>query len=711
VHRAPDAAERRFTTRDLLAHEQAIVHGAQARRGEGAGVLDRALVDAVLTSAPFAPTAEQATVIRGLTASGHGVESVEALAGTGKTFTAGLLAQAYAAGGFRVLGTAPTGRGVRELTEQAGITRVWTLTRLALDLDADGTGFGSGSAVLILDEAGMASTRETARVMAHARAAGVKVIAIGDSGQLSSVQAGGWLGSLTRRLGSYELRDVMRQRDPRERQLLAHIRRGDPTEYIAEKHGAGRLHIIADDPQRAGAGERAAVAAWREREAACPWGQAVLIARDNDRRERLNALVRAELRRDGRLGESVDVAGKEFAVGDRVIARRNDRLRGVDNGTRGTVIAVDPTEKDIVIRTDTGAQRTLDATYVTEHLQHAYSLTAHTIQGGTVEWAGVVGHPDHFTRNWAYTALSRAREPTDLFLIDAPTEHELDRADIAPNQPAELGDERTPIERLEAAMRRRDDEDLALDHIDPIGTQPPSDRTLTQASRATASELSRRSVDQLRTELAQLHERIGHYPEHLADQLRAARSARTEAQRGADEAAARVAELERPAAGLLRRRTADPTALALQRERLKLAKHHAAITAERERELAAMVPDRAAWDAERRSLRERAAELETQLSIRRSEHLHDALDPPAPYVLASLGEPPEQPRARRIWRQAAQRIEAYRFDHTITDNQQALGPRPDATPARTHWQQAQQDLHRAQHQLGLRVERGLRREL
>src|SRR5207344_357456 len=103
--------------------------GAQARRDEGTGTLDRALVDAVLADAPFAPTAEQAAVIRGLTSSGHGVETVEALAGTGKTFTAGLLAQAYTAGGFRVLGTAPTARAVRELTEQAGIGQAWTLTR------------------------------------------------------------------------------------------------------------------------------------------------------------------------------------------------------------------------------------------------------------------------------------------------------------------------------------------------------------------------------------------------------------------------------------------------------------------------------------------------------------------------------------------------------------------------------------------------------
>jgi ATP-dependent exoDNAse (exonuclease V) alpha subunit len=150
-----------------------------------------------------------------------------------------------------------------------------------------------------------------------------------------------------------------------------------------------------------------------------PVGQAVLIARDNQRRERLNTLVRAELKRDGRLGDSIHIGGDEFAVGDRVVARRNDRLRAVDNGTRGTVVAVDQVEKDVVVCTDAGAQRTLDAAYVAEHLQHAYALTAHTIQGATVDWAGVVGRPEDFTRNWSYTALSRAREPTELFLIDA----------------------------------------------------------------------------------------------------------------------------------------------------------------------------------------------------------------------------------------------------------------------------------------------------
>ena len=135
------------------------------------------------------------------------------------------------------------------------------------------------------------------------------------------------------------------------------------------------------------------------------------------------------------------------------------------------------------------------------------------------------------------------------------------------------------------------------------------------------------------------------------------------------------------------------------------------MAADRERDLAPHVPDRATWQADRQALRERVAELETQLSIRRREHLHDALERPAPYLLASLGEPPDRPLARHSWREAAQRIETYRFDHAIIDTRDALGPRPTVSPAREHWQRAQHDLQRTQHDLGHRVNRDLGREL
>jgi hypothetical protein len=105
-----------------------------------------------------------------------------------------------------------------ELRDGAGVD-AGTLHALAGVLDRRG-GFPRGS-VLLLDEAGMAAARITARVFEHAERAGVKVIAVGDAGQLSSVEAGGWFAALTRSRPGPSLREVIRQRDPAERAALA----------------------------------------------------------------------------------------------------------------------------------------------------------------------------------------------------------------------------------------------------------------------------------------------------------------------------------------------------------------------------------------------------------------------------------------------------------------------------------------------------------
>ena len=108
------------------------------------------------------------------------------------------------------------------------------------------------------------------------------------------------------------------------------------------------------------------------------------------------------------------------------------------------------------------------------------------------------------------------------------------------------------------------------------------------------------------------------------------------------------------------RRGADSAERALQRQRLKLAEGEIAAAAERERNLASSIPDHTAWEAERGPLRQRAGELEAQLS----------------------GDLPDKPRARRTWQHAATRIEAYRFDHAVIDIRNALGPPPSDTQGR-----------------------------
>lgn len=109
----------------------------------------------------------------------------------------------YEAAGYEVLGVAPTGRAARELGDQAGI-RARTLDRLLIDLDELGDQLAA-RCVIVFDEAGMAPTRATARILEAAERASAKVVAIGDPGQLASVQAGGWLRAVGERIGALRL--------------------------------------------------------------------------------------------------------------------------------------------------------------------------------------------------------------------------------------------------------------------------------------------------------------------------------------------------------------------------------------------------------------------------------------------------------------------------------------------------------------------------
>jgi conjugative relaxase-like TrwC/TraI family protein len=315
--------ESRFTTRDLLACEQAIVAGAKRRTSERRGVLHQHLPDLVLAQLPEPLTSEQSTAARALICDGQGVSVLQALAGTGKTRVLAALARVYESAGYHVVGVAPTGRAARELAD-TGIAAS-TVHWLVADLQESG-GFAHRTVVLF-DEAGSAPTRPSAALFAHAARGGAKVIAVGDSGQLPSVAAGGWFAALTDALGGPELRDVMRQRDVAERDALAGLHDGDPDAYIELKCRRDELCVHEREVDAVAA----ILADWNQARQQHGVSLAVMIARDNTTRGALNEQARQLLIDAGKLStEGVIIANQEFRVGDRVIARRNDRDRDID---------------------------------------------------------------------------------------------------------------------------------------------------------------------------------------------------------------------------------------------------------------------------------------------------------------------------------------------------------------------------------------------
>ena len=110
-----------MTTAGLVGVERGLIAAAQGRAGEGAGRVDEQTLGRALAVCEREMTGEQRAVVHATVTSGHGVQVIEALAGTGKTFTAGVLAYVYRRAGYEVLGVAPTGRAVRELVDEARI--------------------------------------------------------------------------------------------------------------------------------------------------------------------------------------------------------------------------------------------------------------------------------------------------------------------------------------------------------------------------------------------------------------------------------------------------------------------------------------------------------------------------------------------------------------------------------------------------------------
>ncbi|HEX4011638.1 MAG TPA: AAA family ATPase [Solirubrobacteraceae bacterium] len=313
------------------------------------------------------------------------------------------------------------------------------------------------------------------------RKANTKVIAIGDPGQLASVQAGGWFAEVARRHPGAQLRQVIRQRDPPERAALEALHDGHPDVHLEHKRAATTIQASEADAVAD------LVSQWNAARQAHGITGAVMLARDNQTREQLNHAARQRLKRGRALPErGVQVADREFAPGDRIVARRNHPGADIDNGTLATVLAIDDRTHRMIIDTGHGQHRELDLAYVAQHVEPAYALTAHSAQGSTVSWAGVVGRPHEFTREWAYTALSRARRETTLHVIAEPSRESRARQAFAPLEP-NLAREEVLI-ALERHMRRSEREPLALDDCalrDPLGA-----RTVTAPIRLSHSPLS-----------------------------------------------------------------------------------------------------------------------------------------------------------------------------------------------------------------------------
>lgn len=645
-----------YSTQELLDLEQGLTVESARRVGEGTAIVDHGLVDAAVGSRPTM-TDEQVQMVRSLTESGAGIELVRGYAGAGKTFALEAAREAWEAGGLRVFGAAIAGKAAEGLQAGSGIPSS-TVARLLMDL-RDGHGLPRGG-VLVIDEAGMIGTRLLYEIATHAAQTQTKLVLVGDDAQLPELQAGGSFAALAESGQVSELVKVRRQRDPGDIELLSRIRHGHADAALQSLADTGRVIAGARGEET----RELLVRDWLRDEQALE-GRGVIVVRSRADERDLAARARAQLRLGGRLGEDlVEIKGRAFAQGDRVICGQNRSTLGVMNGTAGTVQSY--ADGKLAVLTDTGHLVQLPDAYMAGRrsdgrafLEHGYAITGTRAQGAT--WArSYVLADDGTYQQEAYTQLSRHTDTVRLYVVNT---------DRLPDDPAPEGLKRTDTQEQ--------------DPLEALGRAMSRSRAKSTASSLAAEAGSLRLADEaaLRRELAELQAALE------IPAMRVQRAQTLERQLARDtESLDRLLTLAEN--GPISRSQRDAVTKLVAR--LKGARDHRQQLGELE---------------QHREPLERAkairGELHRRQAIAISTQVRAAAAAPPPHLTAVLGPRPVDPDERATWDRGTLIVENYRtrFAPHLTPEQAGLEPRPASGPEARAWYAFERQLNNVLTQL------------
>lgn len=475
----------RFTVRELLELEQSVLEAHREVIPRPAARSGRRAVKRYIEAAEKRQGWEfnkgQRALIEGIALSTRHVDVVEALAGTGKTSSMGVLAEIFEKRGVRVIGAAPTARARLEMIESAGLQEVYTLAKLKLELERGSVIFDpSRPIVLMIDEASFAATRELAPALRAASAAGAHVALVGDSGQLASVGAGGLFGTISRErqasgIALYRLDQVERHRtgdgkiDHAEARVLSELHDGHPEAWLALREKRGQLHIHTGPDAGIFGIEHAAILYLDALKRRSP-EDLYLVSANNQVRAAVNERVRERLVEQGTIREAGEIGGRRFAQGERIALRKNDNPKDLANGMRATILNVDAENGTLTIRTDGGHGRieTLDREYVTgrtdegrEFVQGGYANTIHTSEGGTSKETILVGPAQALSRELAYVGGSRGQFATHVIAWDGSAPEYFAEHELTPTQQRQ-----EVLDQLHDAVQRSGTELSATEQID-----------------------------------------------------------------------------------------------------------------------------------------------------------------------------------------------------------------------------------------------------
>ena len=342
-------------------------------------------------------TNDQIASLRHITLESGSLKIVQGYAGAGKTQMLEAAAHAWKKSGFRVFGTAITGRAAHGLATTTGmpcVTIAQLLRRLRPDLPAPKLATLCGHAIaaavkdnyyegiraghwvrrpfrqayresadwlagqfddkararcdinrckltpktiLVVDEAAMLPTQTLLALKQECDLAGAKLVLVGDQLQLPPIEAGGPFWSLANRIKHASMTTITRQERPWMKEAVSLLINDQPRQAL-ELYAANDALTLAK--HQSGAIMKLIFDYGRLEASA--YGRAIALTATNEEARRINGGVQAYRKGAKQLG--VDFVrlpnGERVYRNDRVLLTKNDYGLDVRNGLLGTVVKV-----------------------------------------------------------------------------------------------------------------------------------------------------------------------------------------------------------------------------------------------------------------------------------------------------------------------------------------------------------------------------------
>lgn len=436
----------RFTAKTVLEQDQYVVTSYKARQAERGFMLDKgSVVSAILDfeksqSKPGKPfqfaMGQKNAIVQAMTEPGA-LFQIAGRAGSGKSTLLKVVVEEYEKAGFNVWGTSTSSTATKGLAESTAMRSGQFLNTAELFIRIQsGKVKLDHKTVILMDEAGMASTEEMFKLTKAVNEAGAKIILTGEKEQLQSVGFGGLFKTLNERFLTAPVTDINRQKEDWARTMVEDFASGRAAKSIRTLYDNGMVVIKKTDKGRLAQLVHDYTTDKNDAK------EKLIIAATNQDVERINLAIRAELQKTGALPtEECTLKGKDgidrqFAVGDRLIITKNQKTDDAHqvklaNSETGKVIAIGRLSSNgkpnsLKVEMDNGKVHFININK--EHnIKHGYCSTVHRSQGQTKNNAYYWVSPTLNNLHQAYVACSRHRFNVKMYLSESMVETLADR--------------------------------------------------------------------------------------------------------------------------------------------------------------------------------------------------------------------------------------------------------------------------------------------